>query len=292
MGEGTAAFRAAREPHNECMRVTQIYRYPVKSCRGEPLEAAEVEPWGLAGDRRWMLVDDAGDVITAREYPRLVLAEPHTEGRSIAATAPAMPALRTSAGQDAPLVQVSVHGGAPLLATEVAAGSRWFSAYLGTRTRLVYLDDPTRRATDPGYSRPADRVSFADGYPLLLASEASLARLNEWISAGPLADEGPLPMTRFRPNVVVAGHAPPFDEDAWRVVRIGSVVFRMVKGSDRCVFTTINPDTAVTGKEPIATLARHRKRDGKVWFAVNLIPEAPVPGDVIKTGDEVDVLER
>jgi uncharacterized protein len=270
-------------------RVTHIYRYPVKSCRGEPLEAASVEPWGLAGDRRWMLVDQAGDLVTAREDPPLVLVTPQTSEARIEATAPGMPDLRTRA--EGPLTEVRVWD-TPVLATPAAEADAWFSEYIGAPVRLVYLDDPTRRPVNPDYSQPDDRVSFADGYPLLLTSQESLAQLNEWIAAGPLAHEGPLPMTRFRPSVVVSGDGPPFDEDGWAVVRIGPAVFRAPKGCDRCVLTTIDPETAARGKEPIATLARHRKRDGPVWFGVNLIPDAPVPGDAIKTGDLVEILDR
>ena len=248
-----------------------------------------MEPWGLAGDRRWMLVDRAGDLVTAREYPPLVLVTPRTSGDRIEATAPGMTPLRAVAG--GPVVPVRVWD-TEVLATPAADADPWFSEYLGAPVRLVYLDDPTRRPVNPDYGRATDRVSFADGYPLLVASETSLAQLNEWIAAGPLAHEGPLPMTRFRPNLVLAGDAPAFDEDAWRVVRIGSVVFRAPKGCDRCVFTLIDPDTAAKGKEPIATLARYRKWEGKVWFAVNLIPDAPLPGDAIKTGDLVEILDR
>ena len=97
-------------------------------------------------------------------------------------------------------------------------------------------------------------------------------------------------MTRFRPSVVVAG-APAWAEDGWGGLRIGAVTFRVAKGSDRCVFTTIDPDTAEKGKEPLATLARHRRWDGKVWFCINLIPDAPPPGATITVGDPVTILE-
>jgi hypothetical protein len=238
-----------------------------------------------------MLVDQAGYLVTAREYPPLVLVTPQTSGPRIEATAPGMIRLRATAEVGVPLVQVQVWDSL-VLATPVPAADSWFGEYLGVPVRLVYLDDPTRRPVNPAYSQPTDRVSFADGYPLLLTSEASLAQLNEWIAAGPLADEGPLPMMRFRPSVVIAGDGPAFDEDAWQVIRIGSVVYRAPKGSDRCVLTMIDPDSAAKGKEPIATLSRYRKREGKVWFGVNLIPDAPVPGDAIKAGDEVEVLQR
>ncbi|HEY6787936.1 MAG TPA: MOSC domain-containing protein, partial [Trebonia sp.] len=166
---------------------------------------------------------------------------------------------------------------------------QWLSKVAGMDVRLVYLDDPTRRATNPDYSKDGDVVSFADGYPLLLTSEESLERLNEWIADGKHAAEGPLPMTRFRPNVVVAGAAA-FAEDGWHLVRIGDLRFRVAKPCGRCVLTTVDPDTAVKGKEPLATLARHRRWDGNVWFGVNLIPDDPRPDGRLHVGDPVQVL--
>jgi uncharacterized protein YcbX len=152
------------------------------------------------------------------------------------------------------------------------AAHDWFSAVVGRSVRLMFLDDPTRRSVSPQFGRPDDVVSFADGYPLLLTTEESLAALNDLIAAGPRPDEGPLPMARFRPNVVVSG-APAWAEDGWSQVRIGSATFRAVKACDRCVFTTVDPDTGVKGREPLITLARHRRWDGKIWFGMNLIPD-------------------
>jgi MOSC domain-containing protein len=131
-------------------------------------------------------------------------------------------------------------------------------------------------------------VSFADAYPLLAATTASLSAVNDWIAEGPLADEGPLPMTRFRPNLVIDG-AGAWEEDGWRRVRIGSALFRAVKGCDRCAMTLTDPDTAAKGNEPIATLARHRKWDGATWFGMQLVPDNP--GVTISVGDEVEILE-
>jgi uncharacterized protein YcbX len=273
------------------LTVTDLYRYPVKSCRGEQRVTAPVEPWGLAGDRRWMIVDRSGEVLTAREYPRLVLVTPFLTGGGIRLTGPDGPDLTVRAPAGDGLIPVAVFQSRLLAAPAGAAADAWFSSVIGEPVRLVYLDDPTRRRPNPDYSRDGDRVSFADGYPLLLTTESSLAELNEAIAAGPLATEGPLPMRRFRPSVVVAG-AGPWAEDGWRRLRIGEVTFRAVKGCDRCVLTTIDPDTAATGKEPIATLARTRRWDGKVWFGMNLIPDAPRPGNSIRVGDPVEVLER
>jgi uncharacterized protein len=271
--------------------VTDLYRYPVKSCRGQRLRDAPVEPWGLAGDRRWMVVDPGGEVLTARERPPMLLVTPRLEGGAIRLTAPGRPDLTVPVPAGDDLIPVTV-GDSKLLASPAGPqADAWFSAVAGEPVRLVYLDDPTRRPTNPAYSRPGDRVSFADGYPLLLTAESSLADLNERVGAGPRAFEGPLPMRRFRPSVVVAG-AGPWAEDAWRRLRIGDVVFLAVKGCDRCVMTTIDPDTAASGQEPIATLARFRRWDGKVWFGVNLIPDSPRRGAAIRVGDPVEVLDQ
>ena len=271
--------------------VTDLYRYPVKSCRGQPLRDAAVEPWGLAGDRRWMIVDACGEVVTARERPCLLLVTPLPQDGGIRLTGPGRPDLTVPVPPGDELIAVTVWDSRLLAAPAGAAADAWVSAVAGEPVRLVYLDDPTRRRTNPAYSQPGDRVSFADGYPLLLTAESSLGALNERIAAGPLAAEGPLPMRRFRPSVVVAGAAP-WAEDGWRRLRIGEVAFRAVKGCDRCVLTTIDPDTAATGKEPIATLATCRRWDGKVWFGVNLIPDGPSPGAAIRVGDPVQVLEQ
>jgi hypothetical protein len=274
------------------LQLTSIWRYPVKSCRGEELSEAGVEPWGLAGDRRWMVVDESGDVVTAREHPRLLLVTPRLDGDGdVTLAGPDLPdlAVHVPAGED--LVPVRVHSGPVVQATPAGdKAEAWLTQVVGEPVRLVYLDDPTRRATDPQYSRETDRVSFADGYPLLLTSEESLEAVNGWIADGAKASEGPLPMRRFRPSVTVAG-AEAWAEDGWRRLRIGGATFRNVKGCDRCVLTTIDPDTADKGHEPLFALARHRRWDNKIWFGVNLIPDDVVPGAVIRAGDEVEVLD-
>jgi uncharacterized protein len=275
------------------LRLTDIWRYPVKSCRGQRLTDALVEPWGLAGDRRWMLVDADGRFVTAREHPRLVLVTPTLlEDGAIRLAAPGLADLVVAVpepGQTA-LAPVRVWSSELDAAMAGDEAGRWLSKVAGVDVRLVYLDDPTRRATNPDYSQNGDVVSFADGYPLLLTSEDSLKQLNEWIAEGKSSSEGPLPMMRFRPNVVVAG-ATAFAEDGWRLVSIGGVRFRVAKGCGRCVLTTVDPDTAGKGKEPLATLARYRRWDGNVWFGVNLIPDAPREGGRLHRGDPVQVLD-
>jgi MOSC domain-containing protein len=272
------------------LTLASIYRYPVKSCRRDEMPQVEVEPWGLAGDRRWMLVDDGGALVTARERRRLLLVTPVLDGTALRLHAPGHPSLTVKV-PEGELAQVSLWSRRLDATPAVPEAHAWFSEVAGMSLRLVYLDDPLRRRANPQFSAAGDRVSFADGYPLLLASESSLACLNRWVAEGPRASDGPLPMTRFRPNVVVRGAAA-WAEDGWRLLRIGDVTFRAVKGCDRCVMTMIDPETLTTTKEPIATLARYRHWDGATWFGMNLIPDSLAAGAAIRVDDPVEILEQ
>ncbi|KQW46023.1 molybdenum cofactor biosysynthesis protein [Nocardioides sp. Root1257] len=271
------------------LSLSSIHRFPVKSCRGEDLDAAVVEPWGLAGDRRWMVVDEDGAVITAREANGLVLIDPTITPDGLALTAPELPPLEVRTPDPGTQTGVTIWHSTLTAAPAGQEADAWFSKALGRTARLVHLDDPTRRPTSIEFSEPDDRVSFADGYPLLVATEASLAALNDVVLERSEGVHPPLPMTRFRPNVVIAG-TEAWEEDDWRRIRIGDAVFRAVKGCARCVLTTIDPDTAARGKEPIASLARIRRWDGATWFGVNLVPDTP--GVTIRVGDEVEILDR
>lgn len=276
------------------MILTDLFIHPVKSTRALAVEHAVVEPWGLADDRRWMVVDDDGRQLTAREHRQMltVTATPGDRPGTMLLCRPSAPDLAVTI-DDPSSAQVTTHVWSSTV-TAAAAPSEahaWFSDLLGMPARLVWLDDPTRRPTNPTFSAPADRVSFADGYPLLLATKASLRQLNDWIAEG-AAERGedqsdPLPVRRFRPNAVIDGSAP-FAEDDWRRIRIGEVTFRVAKPCDRCVLTTIDPDTLERGREPIRTLARHRKWDGKTWFATNVIPDG---AGSLSVGDEVSVID-
>lgn len=269
--------------------LTQIHRYPLKSCRGETLSEALVEPWGLAGDRRWMLVDGDGKFISAREHPSLVLIVPEITDQGLRVVAPHLPELPplTVVADHRTQVPVSIWKSQLTAAASFPEADAWFSGALQAPVRLVHLDDPGRRGVDPRFSEPTDRVSFADGFPLLLTTEESLEAVNiSALEATPGQDA--LAMTRFRPNVVVSGH-PPWAEDDWRRLRIGNALFRAVKGCARCVITTIDPETGKREKDPLATLARIRRWGTGVWFGVNLVPDSP--GATIRIGDEVEILE-
>lgn len=251
------------------------------------MRTAVVEPWGLAGDRRWMLVDRAGQAITAREVNAMLLVHPEITATGLRVGAPGRPALDVAVPSGA-RVPVSLWGSV-LEATEAGDDAHtWFSDVLGRDARLVHLDDPTQRPTSPEFSEPGDRVAFADGYPLLLATEESLAALNDAVLERSQGVAEPLAMTRFRPTLVVAG-AEAWAEDDWRRIRVGAAIFRVVKGCARCVITTIDPDTGQRGREPIASLARLRRWDAATWFGVNLVPDTP--GASLTLNDPVEVLD-
>jgi len=287
--------------------VTSLLIYPVKSMGGAAVDTAVIEPWGIAGDRRWGLIDDSGQKITAREVARLlrfraeILGE-HTirisdrDGASILAAAPL--------GADRVPVAYSRQRYARLAAGGV---NDWLTDRIAMPVRLIWQDDPTVRtlAEDKGGIR-GEHLSLADAGPLLLASEASMAQLNAWITADADFPDAPgldpadlstgtgagqaLDIVRFRPNVVIDGEEP-FAEDDWPTVQIGSLRFRTTMVCDRCVMTTIDPITLAGGKEPIRTLARHRRWDRKTRFGTRLVPlgtSTICVGDAVKPEQGTD----
>ncbi|OLB77452.1 MAG: MOSC domain-containing protein [Actinobacteria bacterium 13_2_20CM_2_71_6] len=269
------------------MRLASIHTYPVKSFHRLDHDVAQVEPWGLAGDRRWLVTDDAGRMITQREEPRLTQLQPSYVDGDLVLTATGRPEVRVAA-EPGELVEVSVFSAPVLVSRADPAADDWLSEALDRKLHLVYLDDPTRRAVQPGTSRPEDRVTLADEYPLLLTNTASLDVLNDWIAEGG-SDEGPLPMTRFRPNLVVTG-APAWAEDGWigRRVRIGAVTFRPGGNCARCVIPTTDQETGERGKEPSRTLARYRNVNQRMFFGLHLIPDDT---GAVRVGDEVTVID-
>jgi uncharacterized protein YcbX len=270
------------------VRLTAIHIYPVKSFRGIDVGRATVEPWGLRHDRRWLVLHPHGGYLTARH-----------EHRMLGITAVPSPDSITLTGLDGSTLTVPVPAGGKPVATAVSRldlvrlasdeAHEWVSAQLQRPLRLAWLDDPRRRsvATEHG-GRSGDPLNLSDAGPLLATTMPSLRRLNEWMAEG-AAERGehaphPLPMARFRPNLVVDGRIEPYAEDRWTTLRIGEVSFRFAERCDRCQLTLIDPDTFTTGKEPIRTLARHRKEHRRTWFGVRLIP---MTTGEIRVGDEV-----
>jgi hypothetical protein len=263
-------------------RVSSLHVYPVKGCAGIRVDRAEVVERGFAYDRRWMIVDAGGQFVTQRTDARLALirATLDHDAQEITLEAPGLAPLSMPARFDEGprrTVQVWSHTG---VGVAHAAGEDWISRYLGTPHALVYMPDDQHRPVNPAYASLGDSVSFADAYPFLLISQASLADLNARLPA-------PITMARFRPNIVVSG-CPPFAEDGWAQLRIGALGFRGVKRCDRCVVTTIDPETGTGGVEPLRTLATFRREAGAVWFGMNLIHDG---AGELAVGDAVTIDE-
>ncbi|MEU6897076.1 MOSC domain-containing protein [Streptomyces virginiae] len=270
------------------LHVQALHVHPVKSVAGTAPDEVAVEPWGLSGDRRWALIDPEGTVITQRRHPRLALASARPVGGGrIAVTAPDMAELVVEVPEPGPLEPVSLFGKKVETVVAARAAADWFSAFLGVPVRLVHLDDPAvRRPVDPDYALPGETVSLADGYPLLLTTLASLDALNSLIALGDHPEEGPLPMNRFRPNVVVSG-AEAWAEDGWQRLAIGDALFRGARECGRCVVTTTDQRTAERGREPLKTLARHRRIGKSLAFGRLLVP---LRQGTLHVGDEVRIL--
>lgn len=271
----------------EAPRISAITVYPIKSTAGISCSRATLTPLGLRYDRRFMIVDsNTGIFVTQRVHPELSQVRSAFSGERLRVVAPNMPSLELPLEPEAQgglLRPVQIWEDtcpAQVMDREV---NTWFSRFLGRSVTLVYMPKSTRRAVDPERARRSDDVvSFADGFPLLVISEASLEALNARL-------ETPLPMARFRPNLVVAGAMEPHAEDTWARFRVGPITFFGVKPCSRCAITTIDPETAETGREPLATLAMYRKREGKVYFGQNLLHEG---SGSIAVGDPVKIMER
>lgn len=286
------------------MHLSQVNIYPIKSLGGISVESALVEARGLQYDRRWMLTDRDGMFMTQREFPRMALVEVEIDGYWLYASADAFGTVEIPFEPDRGERQrVTIWNSVCDAEVYRGAVSEWFSDVFGTACQLVRMPDATQRHINPIFDRGKDIVSFADGYPIMVVSEASLEDLNSRLLRETEEDIGdPLPMNRFRPNLVVSD-SEPYIEDSWDRIRIGEAVFRSTKPCERCVITTVNQSTGeFTGKEPLKTLATYRMakdvipdrfesygmNGNAVLFGQNLISETP--GERISVGDAITVL--
>lgn len=261
------------------MTLDQIVVYPVKGAGGTSATGARVDDFGLHLDRRWMLVDGDGIFLSQRNHPRLALLRPRIRDGSLVLDAPGMDPFALPMKAEGAVRDVRVWD-ATVEAVEVEGGAdEWIEAFLGEPAHLVFMPESTLRPVNRDYAADA-RVSFADGFPFLLLSRESLEELNRRL-------DRPVPMNRFRPNLVVKG-AGPHAEDAWRRIRIGEVEFEVVKPCARCAVTTVDQDSGQRGAEPLRTLSRYRKHEGKTWFGQNLVQKRI---GTLEVGNPVQVLE-
>lgn len=268
------------------LEVTEIWVYPVKSCAGVALDRCELDEHGPVLDRRWMIVDDENRFLTQRKNPRLALVRPTCRLDGLRLEAPGLDPLRVPelAAGDAPERRVTCWRDTLPALDAGDEAAEWISSWLARSARLVLLHPDARRAADPAYAPARATTSFTDGFPLLVVGQGSLDALNERL-------DSPLPMNRFRPNLVVGG-AEPHAEDSWRRLRIGRVELELVKACTRCVTTTVDQETAESGREPLATLARYRlartQEGSVVEFGMNAVHAGP---GSLERGAEVEVLQ-
>jgi uncharacterized protein len=250
----------------ECLfQVSALTYYPVKSCKGIGLDEAIIEMRGIKNDRRLMIIDNSGRFLTQREHPHMTFIEALIENGWLTMRAPDMSLLNLPCDKTGEQIDVLLWKDHCKAVDQGEQAAQWLSAYIGTPCRLVHIPDGYVRQVDQRYANSEqDQVGFADGFPLLLISQASLDDLNTRLAE-------PLEMTRFRPNIVVSGCAP-FAEDTWKTIRIGDMMFTLAKSCARCVMTTINPQTGIQGKEPLKTLATYRHLPGRgVLFGQNIV---------------------
>lgn len=265
--------------------LANINLYPVKALGPVRLAAADVTGLGLDGDRRWLLCGPDGRFISQRSDPRLALVRVSPAAGGWLLEAPGRPNLLLPARAVGPRRAVTVWRDDLSAVAGPAAAEAWFTDLLGRPCHLAYMDEACRRPVEPlpgpEASTAGHRVSFADGFPCLVISTASLELLNRRLAQ-------PVTMDRFRPNLVVTG-CEPHQEDAWTRFRIGGAVFQGVKPCSRCAVTTIDPGTAETSprQEPLRTLATYRTRPGGVMFGMNLVV---VEEGTVRVGDAVELL--
>lgn len=258
--------------------VSELTIYPVKSAAGLALQSSELDRFGLSGDRRWLVTTERGFFITQREEPRLALLQTRlSAGLSLEFAGDALQVPIPDAS--APELRVQVWEDQVRARDAGSAAAAWLSEKLGRQCRLVYMGDDAIRRVDGLYATAGETVSFADGFPVLLISQASLDDLNERL-------QHPVPMNRFRPNIVVTG-CEAFAEDEWRVVRIGDVEMTVAKPCSRCVMPSIDQSTAGRDPQINRVLASYRRREGKIYFGQNLLYAG---AGVLSLGDSVEVL--
>ncbi len=262
--------------------ISSLHVYPIKSCAGHELTRAELDARGIRHDRSWIVADDGGNMLTQRDSPALAIVRPALVEAGLTLTAPEMEDLSVARKEDGAIREVEVWGDACEGIDQGDAAAEWFSAYLGKSCRLLYFKPDFVRPVDPDYApRPGDQVGFADGFPLLMISEASLADLNARL-------EEPIRMNRFRPNVVVAD-CPPYAEDTWKHVRAGDLDLDLVKPCGRCATTLVEQENGTSGKEPLKTLATYRKLGGaSPAFGHNAVHRSP---GVLEAGMTIRILD-
>ena len=248
------------------IQLAHLTYYPIKACRGFDVRESDVGRMGLEHDRLMMVVTGDGDFLTQREYPKLAQVTPILANEAITLRAPSYDSLQVPVRTEGYAWQVNIWKSKGVSAIDQGDdAANWFSDWLDASVRLVHIAAGIQRKLDPDYAvNEDDLTGFADGYPVLIISEESLQDLNSRL-------ESPLPMNRFRPNIVVRDCAP-FAEDTWKRIKIGDIEMALVKPCPRCVVTTIDKETLETNKEPLKMLEKYRRHELGAIFGMNAIP--------------------
>ena len=265
------------------LKVSELFIYPIKSLGGIAVSSAAVTERGLQYDRRWMLIDEYNTFLTQREVAAMALFDvaTHEEGLLVTYKPDGAAILIPFEPQTIEMLTVEVWSDQCNAVVVSGEANQWFSDKLGISCRLVYMPDAVKRSVDTQYAIDKEIVSFADGYPMLLIGQSSLDDLNSRL-------QEELTIQRFRPNIVFTG-GEPFEEDELEEFKIKGILFYGVKLCARCVITTINPDTAIKGKEPLRTLATYRMRNNNIYFGQNLLHKGE---GSIQVGDTIEVIRR
>lgn len=260
--------------------LSRLRIYPIKACAGMDVQEARIDKRGLQYDRRWMLVNEQGKDLHQFDYPRLASIVVSLQDGCLLVEAPSMPPLHIplEPQHTTPLVAQWFEGICETVPANDEADA-WFQKFLNVYCKLVFMPESTQRFVAPEFAIDHDLAAFTS-FQYHLLGEGSLNDLNQRL-------ETPVPLERFRPNLVVAG-TPAFAEDSWLTLQINQHTFHVVRACDRCAIITVDPDKGImTGKEPLTTLARYRTFKQKVLFGQYLLS-----GDtgVLRIGDEVNIL--
>ncbi len=268
------------------MKVEKLFVYPIKSLQGISLNKVNCLNRGFEYDRRWMLIDDENKFITQRTKPEMALFQQgldrflrvsHREKDKIGVEIP------FNAPNDSPLIKVTVWKSIVDAVEVNPKTSQWFSEMLGFSCRLVYMPDSSNRKVEVPFS--SDKiVSFADAYPYLICSVASLQDLNNKL-------EDQISIERFRCNILLSGTTA-FEEDQWATIKIGNATFDLVKSCARCVLINVNPQTGIPNKEPLKTLSTFRTQGNKVMFGQNAFVNPVDTNSTIRVGDQISIVSK
>ncbi len=261
--------------------VSALTIYPVKSLGGVELQSVHLDRFGFAGDRRWMVVNENHRFLSQRELAAMALIAAELTDSGLRLGSGKQSLLVPQPQASAPSLRVQVWEDCVVALDAGSEAAEWLSERLGGPCKLVYMAEDVHRYVDGLYAREGETVSFADGFPVLLISQASLDDLNSRLDT-------PVPMNRFRPNLVVQG-CEAFAEDKWRRVRIGSVEFAVAKPCSRCVMPSIDQATAAKNSEVLQVLASYRRGDDRqVYFGQNLVYSGI---GKLGVGDTLEILE-